>query len=216
MKILSNATLTDELFDIHDSCLKSELGGIIVCGSSTLNHDSQIRDVDYIVIIKKSNSEILQKLATIRENLSKEYNIQFSNTIGLKEDVENIKYNYKNMDGKLVQAIIELTPQNTRLHNVNISKLNEKEIKLFSVHNYYQLKLLLNKLLIRQTKNLRNDEKLKILKVARIALKMMHQSGIVTKHSTIIKQEIDESLQEVNDKSVNDIYTTASKTINLM
>lgn len=214
---LRQPDILKQIFDAHKGGLGESFEGIILCGSAGSKGGlSEAQDVDYVVVLKSISAELLKTMAHARQKLSEDFGIEFSNTVALAGQVEKIKDSYKHLDGKLVQAVIESGPGNTRLMHVRPPKLSKEEVKDFSEHNFNQLKNFLAKLLVRFDGEAGANEKSRILKVSRVLVKMARQSGLTADKTRSLEDRMKRYLTDPSGLKDTELYNVACAAMELI
>lgn len=174
-----NTDLLKYIFNKHVEEMDKNFLGIIFCGSVLVKPDANSRsDIDFIIVLDGISAENLEAMSRVRTDLTDEIGRECSNTILLMSDFKNINLRFRHIDGKAVQAVIQANSTNSIFTNstLQIPALSSKQIAEFSEHNFYVLRSLLVKTLVRSEIPMADDVKVKTSKIALAACKMVLQS----------------------------------------
>lgn len=121
--------------------LKDCLFAIISDGSLTSKDYNDVwSDIDIMVVVEKNDLRVKQKIAQVKEFLQGRFNKLFGINVILKEESQNPLNPTINLDGKTLQALLELKKIPERLlfcknKKVKFYTPNKKEIKKYSLSN---------------------------------------------------------------------------------
>lgn len=174
---MKSSEIVDKIFTVHQVKLGKDLTGIIFCGSIATSDSPTGSDVDYVVIVSAMDSEIVKAVTEVRSELDAQLAFEVSNTLVAIDEVMHLASVYRHVDGKAVQAIIESDTNKIRMNTsrLQIPQLSQAELFEFSRYNYFTLRMLLVKMLVRAGSPLGVVEKKKMAKVALIMIKMLRQ-----------------------------------------
>lgn len=179
--------ILDAIYEQHHAALGAELWAIIGCGSigegqamrSAMGSamKSASGDIDYLVVLETVDVRTCLIAAQVRAQLEAQYGIDMSNTVVAAADYELFLQRPQALDGKAAQAFIEVygQPALLRANRSIVWRLpSDEAIVQFSITNFFMLKALLVKQLVRADQHISIH---KLSKLALICLKMAAQAA---------------------------------------
>lgn len=182
-------SLLDRLHYTFSQHLNSEIVATLLCGS-TINGLMTSSDIDCVIVVKKITPETSKSLSIARKEIEKLTNTECSTTVISLNDVINLTYTYSKIDGKAVQCLIEAGSECTKSNDVDfvIPTLSNEQIRKYSYANYWVIRSLLIKQLIRSEPTLSKSDFRKLAKIGLIATKMADQ--YTGKNSQILHKKL--------------------------
>ena len=128
--------------------LKNNLFAIVSVGSlDSGNYKESWSDIDILVVVEKLDLQIKQKIAQFKNFLEKKCKRRFGINTITKQEFQNPALPTISLDGKTLQALLDLKFSPERLifsKNKRLSKIyspNKKEIRNYSISNFFMFLL---------------------------------------------------------------------------
>lgn len=178
-KRLKNLLLKD-VIKIFKKGLKNNLFAIILAGTyNSLEYISHWSDVDILLVVEINNLRTKQKIAKITKALEKKYKRRFGLNVIEKNESLNPLMPFVTLDGKTLQALLELKKFPERLlfcrnNLINFYYPRKGEVKKYSLLNIALLLLLNRRNIIKNIPNTIENYKGAVAK-------SIHISFIITK-----------------------------------
>jgi hypothetical protein len=152
----STTEIVTRIVDAHRERLGTRLSGIILCGSLGTKRYANDggSDIDYLVVVDTLTVSVAQTLADIRAQLSLDLGYSMSNTVLCIRDLEQFSRLPETLDPKACQALLEASGAPARVVYkadtfVAYNVPSEAAIATFSRQNFYGLRAVLRKKMIR-------------------------------------------------------------------
>lgn len=138
----------DKLTDCFKDIFLDNLFAIVSVGSLAVgDFKNNWSDVDLLVIVKKLDLEVKLKVANLKKMLDAEYKIPFGINVITEQEFTNPHLSVISLDGKTLQAMLELKFfPNRLLYSCGVSmdeifSPNREETKAYSLSNFFMLLL---------------------------------------------------------------------------